>query len=147
VRSASNHEKGRETTVPSDREAWPDDRDARPADREVALEGREAGQEAREVGQEAREADPACGEGSPEDCEASLAGRAACPAGDRRRVVMTPGGPALIEGPVEIVLANGSTVVSERFMVALCLCRRSRRYPFCDTSHRRRAPASRDRRG
>ncbi|MGW7698043.1 CDGSH iron-sulfur domain-containing protein [Kitasatospora sp. NPDC054768] len=27
----------------------------------------------------------------------------------------------------------------DRPVVALCACRRSRRYPFCDTSHRRRA--------
>ncbi|MFI5998102.1 CDGSH iron-sulfur domain-containing protein [Streptomyces sp. NPDC051362] len=27
---------------------------------------------------------------------------------------------------------------SERFMVALCTCRRSRVYPWCDTSHRPR---------
>jgi CDGSH-type Zn-finger protein len=43
----------------------------------------------------------------------------------------------LIAGPVEIVLADGSTVVSDRFVVAVCACRRSRRYPLCDTSHRR----------
>ncbi|MEU8342746.1 Iron-binding zinc finger CDGSH type [Actinomadura meyerae] len=60
------------------------------------------------------------------------------PAGERRRVRMVPGGPVLVEGPVEVVLEDGSTVVSERWLVALCACRRSRSYPFCDTSHRRR---------
>ncbi len=55
-----------------------------------------------------------------------------------RRVVPVPGGPVLVEGPVEVVLPDGSTVVSERPMVALCACRRSKRYPFCDTSHRRK---------
>lgn len=35
-------------------------------------------------------------------------------------------------------MADGTVVRSERFLVALCACRRSRRYPFCDTSHRRR---------
>lgn len=55
-----------------------------------------------------------------------------------RRVTPVPGGPVLVEGPVEVVLPDGSTVVSERPMVALCACRRSRRYPFCDTSHRRK---------
>ncbi|MBO3748362.1 CDGSH iron-sulfur domain-containing protein [Streptosporangiaceae bacterium NEAU-GS5] len=44
----------------------------------------------------------------------------------------------LIEGPVEVTLEDGSTVRSDRFLVALCVCRRSRTYPFCDTSHRRR---------
>ncbi|MFI6224985.1 CDGSH iron-sulfur domain-containing protein [Nocardia salmonicida] len=28
----------------------------------------------------------------------------------------------------------------DRFVVALCLCRRSSTYPLCDTSHRRRRP-------
>ncbi|MFH9613400.1 CDGSH iron-sulfur domain-containing protein [Streptomyces pratensis] len=28
--------------------------------------------------------------------------------------------------------------VSDRFVVAVCMCRRSRMYPWCDTSHRRR---------
>jgi CDGSH-type Zn-finger protein len=57
---------------------------------------------------------------------------------DRRRVTLVPGGPLLIEGPVELVTDDGQAVTSDRFMVALCVCRRSRRYPFCDTSHRRR---------
>ncbi|WP_106400293.1 CDGSH iron-sulfur domain-containing protein [Actinocorallia populi] len=55
---------------------------------------------------------------------------------ETRRVVLDPEGPVLVEGPVEIVLEDGSTVFSDRFMVALCTCRRSRRYPLCDTSHR-----------
>lgn len=52
-------------------------------------------------------------------------------------------GPVLVEGPVEIVLPDGTVVCSDRPVVALCVCRRSRRYPFCDTSHRRhrRPPA------
>lgn len=54
-----------------------------------------------------------------------------------RRVVVLREGPILVEGPVEIQTETG-TVVSDRFLVALCACRRSRRYPFCDTSHRRR---------
>lgn len=47
-------------------------------------------------------------------------------------------GPLLVEGPVEVELEDGSTVTSDRFRVALCTCRRSRRYPWCDTSHRER---------
>jgi hypothetical protein len=65
---------------------------------------------------------------------------------ERRRVVMVPAGPVMVEGPVEIVLADGSTVVSDRFMVAICACGRSRRYPLCDTSHRRRPRADPPRR-
>ncbi|GLZ02925.1 hypothetical protein Acsp03_03920 [Actinomadura sp. NBRC 104412] len=59
------------------------------------------------------------------------------PRPDRRRVRPVPGGPLLVEGPVEVVLEDGGTVTSDRFMVALCMCRRSGSYPFCDTSHRR----------
>ncbi|TVT28581.1 CDGSH iron-sulfur domain-containing protein [Amycolatopsis cynarae] len=54
-----------------------------------------------------------------------------------RRVTVVPGGPVLVEGPVELELPDGTTVRSDRFVVAVCACRRSRRYPFCDTSHRR----------
>ncbi|MBL1076875.1 CDGSH iron-sulfur domain-containing protein [Nocardia sp. 2] len=49
----------------------------------------------------------------------------------------TAEGPALIEGPVELVTADGRTIRSDRCLVALCLCRRSSIYPLCDTSHRR----------
>lgn len=52
---------------------------------------------------------------------------------------MVPGGPLLVEGPVEVITPEGKTVTSDRFVVALCACRRSKRYPFCDTSHRRRS--------
>ncbi|HWR49208.1 MAG TPA: CDGSH iron-sulfur domain-containing protein [Pseudonocardiaceae bacterium] len=44
----------------------------------------------------------------------------------------------LVHGPVEIVLADGRKVASDRAVTALCTCRRSGRYPFCDTSHRQR---------
>jgi CDGSH-type Zn-finger protein len=55
-----------------------------------------------------------------------------------RRIRVQHPGPLLVEGPVEVELEDGSTVVSDRFRVALCTCRRSRRYPWCDTSHRER---------
>jgi CDGSH-type Zn-finger protein len=57
---------------------------------------------------------------------------------DRRRVTVVAGGPVLIEGPVELVTDDGQVITSDRFVVAVCACRRSRRYPFCDASHRRR---------
>lgn len=44
--------------------------------------------------------------------------------------------PVLIDGPVDFVLPDGTPVRSERPVVALCACRRSGRYPFCDASHR-----------
>jgi CDGSH-type Zn-finger protein len=59
-------------------------------------------------------------------------------ADEHRRVLVTKEGPVLVEGPVQIVLEDGRTVESERPVVALCTCRRSRLYPFCDTSHRKR---------
>lgn len=43
----------------------------------------------------------------------------------------------LIEGPVELH-CDGRIVVSDRFLVAVCACRRSKNYPFCDASHRRK---------
>ncbi|MFD7513037.1 CDGSH iron-sulfur domain-containing protein [Streptomyces sp. NPDC059853] len=54
------------------------------------------------------------------------------------RLRLDEGGPVLVEGPVEVVLPDGSVRSSDRFQVALCVCRRSRDYPWCDTSHRRR---------
>lgn len=50
--------------------------------------------------------------------------------------------PELREGPVEIELADGTVARSDRFVVAVCTCRRSRCYPWCDTSHRRRSRSS-----
>ncbi|MFC4036046.1 CDGSH iron-sulfur domain-containing protein [Streptomyces polygonati] len=67
-------------------------------------------------------------------------------AADRpRRVTVDRDGPILVEGPVEVVQDDGTVVVSDRFVVAVCTCRRSRTYPWCDTSHRghKRPPAGR----
>ncbi|BBA95555.1 hypothetical protein RVR_457 [Actinacidiphila reveromycinica] len=47
-------------------------------------------------------------------------------------------GPILVEGPVEVVREDGTVASSDRFMVAICTCRRTRTAPWCDTSHRRR---------
>lgn len=57
---------------------------------------------------------------------------------DDRRVTVVPGGPVLVEGPVEVVGEDGAVARSDRFLVAVCTCRRSKRYPWCDTSHRER---------
>jgi CDGSH-type Zn-finger protein len=48
------------------------------------------------------------------------------------------GGPMMVQGPVRIELPDGTIVESDRFMVAICMCRRSKTFPLCDTSHRRR---------
>ena len=57
--------------------------------------------------------------------------------GATRRVRIVPSGPVLVEGPVRVEAPDGSIVESDRFMVAICTCRRSKTYPLCDTSHRR----------
>jgi CDGSH-type Zn-finger protein len=54
-----------------------------------------------------------------------------------RRIRLERNGPLLVEGPVEVTGDDGVTVRSDRFAVAVCTCRRSRTYPWCDTSHRR----------
>ena len=61
-----------------------------------------------------------------------------------RTVRVVPGGPVMVEGPVRVELPDGSVVESDRFMVAICACRRSKTYPLCDTSHRRRQRAAAD---
>ena len=53
-----------------------------------------------------------------------------------RIVRVVPSGPVMVQGPVRIEMADGSVVESDRFMVAICTCRRSKSYPLCDTSHR-----------
>jgi CDGSH-type Zn-finger protein len=53
-----------------------------------------------------------------------------------RTVRVVPSGPLMVEGPVRIEMPDGSVVESDRFMVAICTCRRSKSYPLCDTSHR-----------
>ncbi|WP_197507728.1 CDGSH iron-sulfur domain-containing protein [Mycobacterium sp. ACS4331] len=60
-----------------------------------------------------------------------------------RVVRLVPGGPMMVEGPVCIEMADGTVVRSDRFMVAICACHRSKNYPLCDTSHRRRARGGR----
>ncbi|MFC0843164.1 CDGSH iron-sulfur domain-containing protein [Streptomyces noboritoensis] len=61
------------------------------------------------------------------------------PSDKPRRIRVRREGPVLVEGPVEVVLEDGTSAVSDRCVVALCTCRRSRTYPWCDTSHRPRA--------
>lgn len=58
-----------------------------------------------------------------------------------RLVRVVPNGPVMVQGPVRIEMPDGSVVESDRFMCALCVCKRSKNYPLCDTSHRRRRKA------
>jgi hypothetical protein len=53
-------------------------------------------------------------------------------------LVFCADGPLLVRGPVVVELPDGSRVRSDRPVSALCLCKRTRRPPFCDTSHRRK---------
>ncbi|WP_167097052.1 CDGSH iron-sulfur domain-containing protein [Mycobacterium sp. DL592] len=55
-----------------------------------------------------------------------------------RVVRIVSSGPMMVQGPVRIELPDGTVVESDRFMVAICTCKRSKTYPLCDTSHRRR---------
>jgi CDGSH-type Zn-finger protein len=55
-----------------------------------------------------------------------------------RLVRVAPCGPVMVQGPVRIEAPDGTVVESDRFMVAICACRKSKTYPLCDTSHRRR---------
>lgn len=57
------------------------------------------------------------------------------------RVQVVPNGPVLVSVPVRIEVAGGRVVESDRFMVAICTCCRSKENPLCDTSHRRCRPA------
>jgi len=61
-----------------------------------------------------------------------------------RRVTVEPNGPVVVEGPVEVVAEDGTRAVSRRFAVAVCTCRRSAAYPWCDTSHRGRGRRRRE---
>ncbi|MEW1612513.1 MULTISPECIES: CDGSH iron-sulfur domain-containing protein [unclassified Streptomyces] len=54
------------------------------------------------------------------------------------RVTLGADGPLLVEGPVEVVGDDGTLYTSRRFAAAICTCRKTRTYPWCDTSHRRR---------
>ncbi|ONI88324.1 hypothetical protein ALI144C_07645 [Actinosynnema sp. ALI-1.44] len=57
---------------------------------------------------------------------------------NRAAYASTITGPVLVDGPVELVTEDGTVVRSDRVVVAVCACRRSKRFPLCDTSHRRR---------
>ena len=48
-------------------------------------------------------------------------------------------GPLLVEGPIQLVDANGNpfSVNPEKPAVALCRCGASKNRPFCDGSHNR----------
>ena len=59
------------------------------------------------------------------------------------KIQVTPNGPLLVTGEVELVDAEGRTLpMGTRRAVALCRCGNSARKPFCDGTHSRAcAPA------
>lgn len=52
------------------------------------------------------------------------------------QVEICPGGPALVRGADEVIDANGDVHATTRPVVAVCLCGRSRRAPWCDGTHK-----------
>jgi CDGSH-type Zn-finger protein len=58
-------------------------------------------------------------------------------------VDITGEGPVIVHAAVDITTPDGRVVRSDRPVTALCTCRRSRRFPLCDASHRIR-PGRRD---
>ncbi|ROZ86555.1 CDGSH iron-sulfur domain-containing protein [Gordonia sp. OPL2] len=51
------------------------------------------------------------------------------------RITVTPGGPLVVRGDVELVDADGEPIPRHRATVALCRCGRSTIQPYCDGSH------------
>jgi len=55
------------------------------------------------------------------------------------KITVLADGALRVEGPVSIVLESGEVVFKEK--CSLCRCGRTKRPPFCDTSHRDPATA------
>jgi CDGSH-type Zn-finger protein len=60
-----------------------------------------------------------------------------------RQVFVEPDGPVLVAGPVEICVEGRPPLSVDRFLVAVCACGLSNRYPLCDGSHLRRPKSGR----
>jgi CDGSH-type Zn-finger protein len=54
------------------------------------------------------------------------------------RIRTRENGPFLVEGPIELIDAEGNvfTIPTEKPAVALCRCGGSKNKPFCDGSHK-----------
>lgn len=52
-----------------------------------------------------------------------------------QKVEVTPNGPLMVHGEIEITMADGSTQTKKR-ATAFCRCGASHNKPFCDGSHR-----------
>ncbi|QBJ95958.1 CDGSH iron-sulfur domain-containing protein [Rhodococcus sp. ABRD24] len=53
-------------------------------------------------------------------------------------VTVCPDGPLLVRGPVTVLDGDGRAIANQRNTIALCRCGRTRRPPFCDSSHKRK---------
>lgn len=58
------------------------------------------------------------------------------PTNDDATVQLCPGGPMLVRGAAAVQDQDGRTWPAERAVVAVCRCTRSRRKPWCDSSHK-----------
>ena len=52
------------------------------------------------------------------------------------QVEICPDGPALVRGADEVIDAAGRAHATTRPVVAVCLCGRSQRAPWCDGAHK-----------
>ena len=52
------------------------------------------------------------------------------------QVELCPGGPALVRGADQVVDGAGVAHATTRPVVAVCLCGRSQRAPWCDGTHK-----------
>jgi CDGSH-type Zn-finger protein len=52
------------------------------------------------------------------------------------RIEICPGGPALVRGADEVLDGTGHPHATTRPVVAVCLCGRSGRSPWCDGTHK-----------
>lgn len=59
---------------------------------------------------------------------------------------LCPGGPMLLRGASEVIDADGVAHPVDRPTVAVCLCGRSQRKPWCDSTHKLTQKARSDRR-
>jgi 3-phenylpropionate/trans-cinnamate dioxygenase ferredoxin subunit len=52
-------------------------------------------------------------------------------------ITVKPNGPYVVQGPIDLVDADGNVYPVEREVIALCRCGASEKKPFCDGTHSR----------
>jgi CDGSH-type Zn-finger protein len=53
------------------------------------------------------------------------------------KITILDNGPLKVEGPIELVDANGNPIETKKDTVFLCRCGASTKKPFCDGAHSR----------